>query len=118
MFERASGDARNVYQPNLDAPKEEFFFNTRYITIENETDEGPQKGIEFEVGIRESEGLETETDDEQPSGFGDGEESEGGGVVDSRVVLGNEKIEACMVIEAIRIEPIPDPDSETEESIE
>jgi len=94
------------------APKEEFFFNTRYITIENETDEGPQKGIEFEVGIRSSEGLETESDDEQ-SGLGDGEEAEGG-VVDSRVVLGNEKIEACMVIEAIRIDPIPVPDAEAE----
>lgn len=91
------------------APKEDFFFNTRYVTIKNETDEGPEKGIEFDVGVRSSEGIEPEETDDSSSA---NEPVDEAGVVDSRVVLGNEKIEACLVIEAIRVEPIPDPDSD------
>lgn len=96
------------------APKEEFFFNVQYLTINNEKDEGPEKGIEFEAGVRNSEGLENESENDadlDPSAI-----ENAAGVVDSRVVLGNEKIEACFVIEAIRVEPVPTAEAEEEES--
>ena len=77
--------------------EDEFVFNVRYLTVRNESEEGPPKGIDFDQAVRESARENASGDDTEGDDLG-GDTA----TTDSRIVLGAESIEACVVVEAVR----------------
>jgi hypothetical protein len=83
--------------------KEAFVYNVRYLTVKNQSEEGPPKGIPFDQSIRENAtGGEPADAGAEPGGVGESTVSN-----DSRIVLGSEEIKVCVVIDAVRFADLP-----------
>lgn len=88
-----------------------FFYTVRYVTIDNETAEGPPKGIPFETQVLEQDGgAGADADDagvaETDSGDGDlnltTADLSDVARIDQRIVMGNENVKVTAAIEALR----------------